>query len=348
MSEGEDTGTPSNDEVEAVEPTPRSPLVSDEEAAVLREAFEAARSGPTFLEDGVDLASPDRALRAHMARVEPYLGAFAQQVRRRAPRLLGCGLKVEHERLDATPAMALLDNMTPGGAVVVLRGDDGAVGALLIGPATLSFIVNRRLGTPSAQAAKPGASRSQPTELDLRLARGFAEAILGAVEATMSGAIRPLRIDTIHERARDATAALGGRSVLRFGARLRFSDEVREALVIGVSVEALRNAPARPRGDAPTDTERTRLLHAMSRSEVAVSAVIGRTRARAASVASLRAGETLWLGSNDGSRAELCVAGTPKWLGRPLVHGGVLAISIEGLSEHASIPTSTPQEGRAR
>jgi len=279
----------------------------------------------------VDLTGRERQLRAALHTMSQIAGRFARSARRTLPfmvrqrtRLVPQGVNIVNPAED--------DSQGEGGPSfeVILESDEiPAWASLTINTSALRLILEGSLG-----ASTPG-SGLLGTELTLaqralvaRVARSLAEDLANAVRDDVG--IR-LSVVSSHGRSADEISELPQTDGLRVDCI--FEDIAEDPRIsVAVSIGTLESVTRADEEELPTAGD-PRMAEAVKEVPIEVVAELGRLKIGLRNLLAWKAGQVIRLTTATDDPVELRIAGVTKFVGRPVVSRGQLAIEIRGRAD---------------
>ncbi len=292
-----------------------------------------------------DLTSQDRVVHRQM----PTLDAINEQI----ATVFGMGIAGRTRlsvRVTAGPASILrygdLSSMLapPATVTVVALGKSGAQSLLVLEPGLADTLIAAALGdkkgktsdapqgAAAAAANKPDAKRDMTTverNVLKRLLSIFTEAMQGAWAPVLPFKPEVVRFET---DPRLATSSPTSESAVLCSFELEgaLRGVIQLALpytAIEPAKKALMSAPKV--GKAGDEGFATALQDELSRVEVKLVGVLGKTRMTVRQLLELEPGNVVMTGTSEGASLPLFVQGKPKFTGQPKVVGGAVALELD-------------------
>jgi len=279
----------------------------------------------------VDLTGRERQLRAALHTMSQIAARFERSARRTLPfmvrqrtRLVPQGVNIVNPAED--------DSQGEGGPSfeVILESDEiPAWASLTINTSALRLILEGSLG-----ASTPG-SGLLGTELTLaqralvaRVARSLAEDLANAVRDDVG--IR-LSVVSSHGRSADEISELPQTDGLRVDCI--FEDIAEDPRIsVAVSIGTLESVTRADEEELPTAGD-PRMAEAVKEVPIEVVAELGRLKIGLRNLLAWKAGQVIRLTTATDDPVELRIAGVTKFVGRPVVSRGQLAIEIRGRAD---------------
>jgi len=279
----------------------------------------------------VDLTGRERQLRAALQMMSQIAGRFARAAKRTLPfmvrqrtRLVPQGVNIvnpseDDQQADAGPSFE-----------VVLESDEiPAWATLTINTSALRLILEGSLG-----ASTPG-SGLLGTELTLaqralvaRVARSLAEDLANAIRDDVG---IKLSVVSSHGKSADEASERPQSDGLRVDCVFEdIPDDPR--ISIAVAVGTLESATRDDNDDLPTAGD-PRMTEAVKDVPIEVVAELGRLKVGLRHLLAWKAGQVIRLSTAIDDPVELRIAGVTKFVGRPVISRGQLAVEIRGRAD---------------
>jgi flagellar motor switch protein FliM len=334
--------------------------LDEEEVSALMSAIQEGRVGAPAPADGqpaavpYDLASQDRIIRGQM----PTLDAINERI----ASLLGIGLTGRTRcslRVAASPATLLkfLDFnvlLAPPATVCVLTLGGGSGQALVVlEPGLAEALLAAALGDRRARAERPPADRRRELTVVERLVLRRLLTILTDAMGLAWKPVMPFQPELQRFETDPRLAVIAPPNevaiVSTFEVSGAITGRIQLALPYAVVEPAKKALSSPPRLSSARDERFLSALTAeLSRVEVELCAVLGRTQVRLERLLALEVGDVLVLSSSEGEPLPVTVQGRPKLAGHPEVVTGNLAIRVvRGLSDAPVPPAASPEAAGA-
>ena len=312
------------------------PLLSTDETDALLQAMRNNAPTSSSAKD-VELGSADQRMRKSLAKADDAARDWAAEVRKIIRRMLGISASVREMTTDIVPYSVSQQAVPPGAAVCVLRGPDGAVCFLVMGPGLASFVLNRRMGgaPPGINGSANAADdlRDFLSPLDRRIVRPFCEEVIAAFVALWGVDEISLEITEILGKPVDMPRLGQFDPFLRLPLSVSLHMDSNEELSILLAGNAIRapkveEAPPEP---VVASGDKSRMVARLSFAELELVAVLGKSQSTVRNVLSMVVGDVLRLDEAPTSPLQIFVEGQKKMIGAPVVSHGNIAVEITQL-----------------
>ena len=279
----------------------------------------------------VDLTGRERQLRAALQMMSQIAGRFARAARRTLPfmvrqrtRLVPQGVNIVNPAEHATSS-----EVGPSFEVILESDEVPAWASLTINTSALRLILEGSLG-----ASTPG-SGLLGTELTLaqralvaRVARSLAEDLANAIRDDVGV---KLSIVSSHGRGADEVSEVPQSDGLRVDCIFEdIADDPR--ISVAVAVGTLESVTREVDQDLPTAGD-PRMAEAVKDVPIEVVAELGRLKVGLRNLLAWKAGQVIRLTTATDDPVELRIAGVTKFVGRPVISRGQLAVEIRGRAD---------------
>jgi flagellar motor switch protein FliM len=312
------------------------PLLStDETDALLQAMRNGAAAGPSAKD--VELGSADQRMRKSLGKADETARDWAAEVRKILRRMLGVSASVREMTTDIVPYSVSQQAVPPGAAVCVLRGPDGAVCFLVMGPGLASFVLNRRMGgaVESQTNTNPSGEdvRQFLSPLDRRIVRPFCEEVIAAFVQLWGPDELTLAIGEVLGKPIDMPRLGQFEPMLRMPLSVSFGMDSNEELSILLGGNAVREPKAEEPPPEPViaSGDKSRMVARLSFAELELVAVLGKSRSTVRNVLAMVVGDVLRLEEAPTSPLQIFVEGQKKMIGAPVVSHGNIAVEITQL-----------------
>jgi len=311
------------------------PLLSHEETSALLDAMRASEPvGPSV--ESADLVSPEPRLRAVLGVLDAATVPVARKAATALMRQTSCATVVEAQPAEITPFRVVVTAIVPGTAVVVLRTPDGALGLLTLGPALVSFLLDRQMGAPLMLGANKSdeapPKRVRLSLLDRRVLRPAVEALVEAIAEELSGDATTLRVEKITADPLEVPELPQMEPMMRVSLRCAPAAFPSDDVVLVLSPPAVAALVGHPDADTEhphaTPEERLSLARLLGGTTVCAAVVLGEALSSIAEVLALEVDDIVRLDGVPGVPSELRVEGVRIASGEPVVAHGNIAICI--------------------
>jgi flagellar motor switch protein FliM len=309
------------------------PLLSTDETDALLQAMRNGAGASNSAKE-VELGSADERMRKSLGKADEVARDWAAEVRKVIRRMLGVSASVREMTTDIVPYSVSQQAVPPGAAVCVLRGPDGAVCFLVMGPGLTSFVLNRRLGgaapaqTNSVTVAEDVRQFLSP--LDRRIVKPFCEEVISTFVALWGVDEITLEIAEVLGKPIDMPRLGQFEPLLRMPLSVSLHMDSNEELSIllgGAAVRApkVEEKPAEP---VVASGDKSRMVARLSMAELELVAVLGKSQSTVRNVLSMSVGDVLRLDEAPTSPLQIFVEGQKKMIGAPVVSHGNIAVEI--------------------
>lgn len=314
------------------------PLLStDETDALLQAMRNGSPAGSSSSAKDVELGSADQRMRKSLSKADDTAREWASEVRKIIRRMLGISASVRELTTDIVPYNVSQQSVPPGSAVCVLRGPDGAVCFLVMGPGLASFVLNRRMGGAAPTLTNPPTAsedvRDFLSPLDRRIVRPFCDEVLASFVALWGSDQISLEIGEVLGRPIDMPRLGQFDPFLRLPLSVSLHMDSNEELSLLLGGNAVRapkveEAPPEP---VVASGDKSRMVARLSFAELELVAVLGKSQSTVRNVLSMVVGDVLRLDEAPTSPLQIFVEGQKKMIGAPVVSHGNIAVEITQL-----------------
>jgi len=276
----------------------------------------------------LDLTGRERQLRAAMQAMAQVANRFSRASRRTLPFLIR-----HHSRLVPQPVSIInpADALASGGGgptfEVLLEAEElPAWASVTIGPNALRVLLEGSLGAKDPTAGELGEELTLAQRAVIaRVARSLAEDFVSAVREQVG-----LTFGIVSAQARAASEGVEPPGLDGLHVDCILENLPGDPYIsIAVSAEALETAAREQREDAPASAD-PRMAEALREVSVAVTAELGSTRLGVREVLNLKVGQVIRLNVAIDDPVLVRIEGLGKFVGRPVVSRGQLAVEIRG------------------
>lgn len=306
------------------------PLLSLEETNALLEAMRSGGDGSDDVESA-DLASPERPLRSALDRADSCSRTMAQAIDKQMIRLSGMSTTTEEQPAEIVPYKVIRGSLAQGCAIASVRTEDGSLGLVIMGPALVAFLLDRRMGAPLAKGGKAVEPRIELSSLDRRLLRPMIEAFVEIFGQHWSANPVGFQVAEVYADAADVPAMAQFEPMLQLSLRVTPGGAPGDHILFALSVAAVRNSIPKKKaaqGPAVNQMDRGKMAVTIRDAKLRCVAMLGSTRSTVGHVLTLAKGDVLRLDGAPEQPVEMRVRDTVVITGKPVVLHGNLAIAV--------------------
>lgn len=307
------------------------PLLSLEETNALLEAMRSGAEGFDEVESA-DLASPERPLRSALDRADACSRAMAHGIDKLMIRLSGTSTSTEEQPAEIIPYKVIRGSVAQGSGVATIHTRDGDMGLIVMGPALVSFLLDRRMGAPLQRDPKAEhENRIELSPLDRRLLTPMIQALAEMLGSHWAKDPEAFVAGTVYADAADVPMMAQFEPMLQLSLRIAPAGAPSDYVLFALSVGAVRSSIPRKKaaaGPSISQADRERMIACIRNSQVRLVAVLGETKSTVGHILSLARGDVLRLNGAPEHPVQVRVQDTVVMTGKPVVQHGNLAITV--------------------
>jgi flagellar motor switch protein FliM len=287
----------------------------------------------------LDLTSAERPLRDALGTADACARAIAEAIDKLMLRATGSPSTTEELPAEITPYKVIRSAIPQGAAIVPFRGPDGSLGIVTLGPALVTFILDRRMGAPLPKegAAEP---RTALSPLDRRLLEPFAISVVELFGKHWCDDPKAFSPSPVISQPADMPPLPQFEPLLQIVFRVAPTGIAGDQLVIamssGIVSRAKSTSLAKLPVTAPTEYDRSRMTAALGGTEVEVIALLGDYVSTVREVLGLRIGDIVRLSTTPEEPLVIRVGDKQVFQGTPVVHHGNIAVQIQSVDSAAA------------
>lgn len=315
------------------------PLLSGEETDALLDAMRASEGKQEASIDAVDLTTPDRGLRDALSYADQAAEKFGHVGHKVFLRSLGVSTNFEPEPTEITPFDVFRTAIPEGAAVAVLQSSSGAQAVLLVGPALVQAVLDRRLGAPIRTASEDD-EESAPeagslSAVDRRILRPFLEGVTGAFGQAWCRPGTSISLGNIVGRPDQMPAIDRAEPVLRLGFRIAPGANPSDRMHVVIPSAFLFDTGPHSKEEvsAASVSDKRKVIGRIQGAGVDLSAVLGTAKSTVGQVLGLKVGDVVRLSTVAGGPVALAVSGRHLAQGQPMIQHGNLAVEVISISQ---------------
>ncbi|MDD9946768.1 MAG: FliM/FliN family flagellar motor switch protein [Myxococcales bacterium] len=303
------------------------PLLSLEETNALLEAMRSGAEGSAEVE-GADLASPERPLRSALDRADASARAMAHAIDKLMIRWTGCSTSSEEQPAEIMPYKVIRGSIAQASGVTTLRSNDGSMGLLVLSPALVAFLLDRRMGAPLGSGNSE--ARIELSPLDRRLLKPMMDSLAEILGQHWCDDPMAFTAGDVYADAADVPMMAQFEPMLQIGLRVAAPGLPGDELAFALSVGAVRASIPKKHtvGPSASAADRRRMLECVRDSRVRCTAVLGQTNSTVGHLLVLQAGDLLRLDGAPDQAIDVRVGDATVLAGKPVLQHGNLAVQV--------------------